>query len=237
MSHHGLKTSPALIRCCSVLSRKEVSVIGLDAHDKAWLETESRACLVCGKAFREKCSSTKKFCSKSCFVTENNKKFWTHERRERHAKIMRESAVKRRKRVHEIVGPYTKVYYKTCRHTGIGWFTSRVGAKIHPDAYKIKGDIRSYRTAASFRFSINQYPDHFKGDLIKEHGMYHPTRNPNGVSRDHMFSISDGFKMGIDPSILAHPANCQLMLHRDNHSKRSKSIISLEKLMDRIRNF
>jgi hypothetical protein len=49
-----------------------------------------------------------------------------------------------------------------------------------------------------------------------------------------MYSVKDGFLNNIDPKILAHPANCQLIRHNDNVSKGSKSCISIEELMMRI---
>jgi hypothetical protein len=56
-----------------------------------------------------------------------------------------------------------------------------------------------------------------------------------GVSRDHMFSIKDGYRMHISPEILAHPANCQLLLHGDNMRKHVHSSITLDELLERIR--
>jgi len=57
------------------------------------------------------------------------------------------------------------------------------------------------------------------------------------VSRDHMLSVKEGFELGIDPKLLSHPANCELMVHNDNISKNKKSSITLEELLERIENF
>ena len=67
--------------------------------------------------------------------------------------------------------------------------------------------------------------------------MYHSRTNKSGVSRDHMFSISDGYKLKIDPAIISHPANCQIILQADNSKKNAKSSISLNQLMERIHNW
>jgi len=107
----------------------------------------------------------------------------------------------------------------------------------------IKGnlkDLKTYRVACKFKFSLNDYPEEFDFTLIKEHGWYSPTNKNNnltGVSRDHMFSVRNGFELGIDPNIIGHPANCRLMLHTDNSSKNKQNSISLEELIDRIKYF
>jgi hypothetical protein len=58
-----------------------------------------------------------------------------------------------------------------------------------------------------------------------------------GVSRDHLYSVKDGFDNHVDPKLLAHPANCQLLVHngpRGNNQKNSHSEITLDQLLDRI---
>jgi hypothetical protein len=59
----------------------------------------------------------------------------------------------------------------------------------------------------------------------------------SGVSRDHLYSILDGYTNKIDPKLLSHPANCRIMVHNGpngNNSKNSKSSITLEELKIRI---
>lgn len=95
-----------------------------------------------------------------------------------------------------------------------------------------------YKKDASFKFSLNQYPNEFDFSLIEKYGWYSPSNskkpNINGVSRDHMVSIKEGFNLGIDPSLLAHPANCKLMVHNDNISKNKKSSLTIIELNDKI---
>lgn len=94
-----------------------------------------------------------------------------------------------------------------------------------------------YRQLCQFKFSLNQFPDEFDFKLIEEHGWYSaPNRgnNPNGVSRDHMYSVKQGFLNGVDPKIISHPANCKLVLQSENFSKRDGCSITLEELMKRI---
>lgn len=98
----------------------------------------------------------------------------------------------------------------------------------------------NYRFSANFDFDLKIYSEFFDTSLIKKHGKYSPSNkgnNLNGVSRDHMFSVSDGFKFGIPVEIIKHPANCKFMLHKENQKKYKQSSITLEQLINRIRKF
>lgn len=64
--------------------------------------------------------------------------------------------------------------------------------------------------------------------------MFHPKKNPKGVSRDHLYSVYDGYTNKVDPGIMKHPANCQLILQCDNTRKNSNSSITLDELLVRI---
>jgi len=141
----------------------------------------------------------------------------------------------------EIVGPYTRVYLCTCKISGKQWY-SITKKTVHPSVTQTKNQ---YAYQCRFNFSISQYTDWFVGasELIKQYGWYSTPgsrkgiKNTNGVSRDHMYSVSDGFKNNIDPKILSHPANCRLVTHTDNQRKNSKSSITLEELLQHIQQF
>lgn len=101
---------------------------------------------------------------------------------------------------------------------------------------------RSYRYYCNFDFDVNEYPDYFDLTLIEKFGLYRPSNsskgsNLNGISKDHLLSISEGSKLNISPKIMKHPANCRLIRHNDNISKGSKSTITLEELIKRINIF
>lgn len=103
---------------------------------------------------------------------------------------------------------------------------------------EFKGTYRQYRQACSFKFNLATYPEEFDFELIEQHGFYSPKNkkdNPNGVTRDHMYSVREGFANNVSPFILSHPANCQLLLHLENVSKNKKSSITLDELKERIR--
>lgn len=101
----------------------------------------------------------------------------------------------------------------------------------HMDEYE------KYKADCKFKFSLNDYPDKFDFDLIREHGWYKPTNrgnNLNGVSRDHIYSVREGFENRIDPEIISHPANCQLLVHGQNISKNKRSDITIDELLEKI---
>jgi len=101
-------------------------------------------------------------------------------------------------------------------------------------------EYQKYKVDSNFKFSLNEYPNEFDFTLVERYGWYSPTNknnNLNGVSRDHMFSVREGFEKGIDPKIISHPANCRLMIHNDNISKNKKSVITIEELLERIKKF
>ena len=84
---------------------------------------------------------------------------------------------------------------------------------------------------------MNTYPNEFDFSLIEKNGWYKAKNhgdNLNGVSRDHMYSIMEGFRNNIDPDIISHPANCKLLLHNDNVSKSDNCSITIDELKKRI---
>ena len=94
-----------------------------------------------------------------------------------------------------------------------------------------------YRSQSKFKFSLNSYPNEFDFNLIKESGWYKPINrgnNLNGISRDHMFSVDEGYKQCVDPYYISHPANCKLMKQEDNFKKLTNCTITLKELIDRV---
>lgn len=97
-----------------------------------------------------------------------------------------------------------------------------------------------YRVECEFKFSLSEFSSEVDIELIKKTGMYSPTNkknNLNGASRDHIFSVKNGFLLGINPIIIRHPANCQIISQLENQSKYTKSNISLKKLLQKIKLF
>lgn len=97
-----------------------------------------------------------------------------------------------------------------------------------------------YKSCCQFKFSLNNFPNEFDFSLIEKYGWYKAKNrgnNLNGISRDHIYSRDKGFENLIDPYIISHPANCQLLRHNDNASKHSDCGIELESLIEKIKDW
>lgn len=191
-------------------------------------------------------SKTKRFfCSRSCSAKTNNvlrpplsdatKQKISATSRKNNKTIKSFKSMKRRWE-ESISGPYTRVFLCTCSYTGLKFYaTSKL--KVHPKEYK---SILHYRYLCKFSFGLSKFPNWFDLSIIQELGMYKASNRGNnlsGASRDHMFSISDAYRLKIDPSLIKHPANCRLIPHTDNQHKNTKSCITLNELHQRIQEF
>ena len=137
---------------------------------------------------------------------------------------------------------------QTCNHCSVIFKTQKTKTPrkfCTNECYKLfhkdkRTERENFKCACQFKFNVYDYPDNFDLSLIAEHGWYRASNrgnNLNGVSRDHMLSIAEAFKRGIDPELIAHPANCALVLHRLNQRKNTKSTITVEELQQRITQF
>jgi hypothetical protein len=101
----------------------------------------------------------------------------------------------------------------------------------------LMSDYKQYKQDTKFNFNLSDFPSEFEFSLIEEYGWYKPVNRGNnlgGVSRDHIYSVNEGFKNKIDPKIISHPANCKLMVHNENISKNKKSNITIDELLKKI---
>jgi hypothetical protein len=101
-------------------------------------------------------------------------------------------------------------------------------------------EFKKYKRDCLFSFNLSDYEKEFDFKLIEEYGWYKPVNRGNnldGVSRDHVYSIRDGFDNGIDPYLISHPANCKLILQRQNSIKHKKSDITIKELELKIKNW
>lgn len=186
----------------------------------------------------------KKFCSRKCA---NSREFTEDRKNKLTSTIAKKDTIKNQFGYHErkikfdIIGPYTKVYLCVCKYSGKPWY-STTAKQVHPDLARNK---KEYAYSCQFYFAISSYPKWFDyaSNLIKEHGWYSTPgsrkgiKNTNGVSRDHLYSITDGWLNNVPPKIIRHPANCSLIPHTENQSKYKKSKITLDELYERIRMF
>lgn len=132
-------------------------------------------------------------------------------------------------------GPFTRIYYCRCAYTNEIFISKYKGRRCSSKA--ALENKRAYQAQCRFRFHTSQFPEIFDQAAIDSVGLYHSVNNPNGLSRDHMFSIEDGWKQKVDPDIISHPANCRLIPHPENLRKRTDSIITLSELLRRIENW
>jgi len=138
-------------------------------------------------------------------------------------------------------GPYTKIYLCICKYSGQKFYSATVKT-VHPNLTISK---ERYNYACKFTFGISNYTEWFStaSELIRKHGWYSTpgsrkgTTNLNGISRDHLYSVHDGWINSVPPHILRHPANCNLVTHKENQSKNRKSKITLYELYERIERF
>jgi hypothetical protein len=91
-----------------------------------------------------------------------------------------------------------------------------------------------YHKECQFRFNPYSEPRILNFELTKSHKWYHPVTNKNGITRDHMLSICDGWRNNIPAEIISHPANCHLLLATDNFKKNAGSSITYDQLLERI---
>lgn len=186
-------------------------------------------CKECGKIFdRYIINSTNYFCSSKCSTTFNNRgKIKSIETKNKISKslLLTNSFIPKKKKIKKLTP------CKFCNKSDNMKKYKSICDVCRIDYYKF------YRPSCLFKFNIHVYPNEFNMNLVEEHGWYSPVnRNNNiyGVSKDHIYSIMDGFKNGISPEILSHPANCQLLLQTENFIKKDTSDITLEELKIKI---
>ena len=100
------------------------------------------------------------------------------------------------------------------------------------DAFKV------YEQAAGFKHGFETKCEEQKA-LLKEYGVFNPNKNTKGCVRDHLLSRRYGFDNNIDPDIISHPANCEIVLHSENirRANGDDDLITLDELLERIKNW
>lgn len=212
-------------------------------------------CEICGKEYNIQCTEHRYLIGdykKTCSVGCAHKLMYLHsdkeERYKKVSKTLRKFVEENKRKNGDLEYTAENQYEKTCEYCGKK-FTSAYKKrrfccmdcmlKQRTIEQLKKKEIREvYKSQCRFLFSLSSYPEEFDSNIIKENGWYKAKNhgdNINGVSRDHMLSINDGFKQKIDPYFISHPANCQIILQRRNASKGRKSSITFEELKERIK--
>ncbi len=98
-----------------------------------------------------------------------------------------------------------------------------------------KSDWDVYKKESHFHGTLNWFVNtNDEQELLSNFGLFNAFSNPTGLVRDHLFSRKHGFEQKVFCEILRHPANCRIITHSQNCSKRDKSTISLKELFEKI---
>ena len=210
-------------------------------------------CGVCGKEYVVNCSDYifnknlfRKTCSDICSKKLTASKTDRSKTNELISKAIRQDY---QNKVDKGLVKKKEILIKTCKHCNSQFETKRqdqifccqkCGERSRDDKFKVgEFDLKKYyNSCCRFQFSLNNYPDEFDFNLIKQHGWYKASNhgnNLNGISRDHMISRNYGYENLIDPYLISHPANCILLKHTDNFKKNSSCSISIDELIERIK--
>jgi hypothetical protein len=192
-------------------------------------------CNECKNDFLAYIKENRKFCSKKCSAKFNNKKrLVTTETKEKIKKSLKGRKVGDRIQKPPKVKIKANRKCKSCSNDLVTIKHKSICENCRVNYYQY------YRPSCEFDFNINDYRHKFDFSLVNEYGWYSPKNkgnNLNGVSRDHIYSVKDGFLNKIAPEIIKHPANCKILKHLDNNRKGYKSLITIEELQERINNW
>ncbi len=198
------------------------------------LFTQTSLCKNCGNLFESYVKDERVFCSKSCSASFNNSnRTHTQETKDKISLKLKKPPKERIPKPPKERIPKEKPNRncKICKEPKVSKKHKSICESCKTDYYQF------YRHECNFKFNVFDYPNEFDLHLIKTHGWYSPTNKRNnlkGVSKDHMYSVMDGYKNKVSSEIISHPANCKLMLYSDNSRKKDSSSIRLEDLLKKI---
>lgn len=140
---------------------------------------------------------------------------------------------------------YCSVKFLICEQTGKPYCNKNERGFRRQQSPYVLTTKQSYYDKCRFRFNVYNYPGIFDLSLIEKYGWYtcpgkkrsNYDKNINGVSRDHIISISEGFKNNYDPYLISHPMNCRLVLQSDNKKKQHYSNMSIDELKIEVEKF
>lgn len=92
-----------------------------------------------------------------------------------------------------------------------------------------------YRYECRFDIPLRELAKIKGYSLLVKYGYYDPETNPNGVVKDHRFSVIEGFESKEPTEIVGHIANCEFLTYSDNAKKGRVSSLTKEQLHEEIR--
>lgn len=197
-------------------------------------------CAICNKEYTVLCTDGeygmkkyRKTCSTEC---SHKLSYLNSDKKERNEKISNSLI----KEINKKICPYCGKEFETKRKSQVCCCIKCGRNYRYIKNCKITNEFlcKYYKNLCDFNFSLNAYPEEFDFSLIEKYGWYKAKNrgnNLNGISRDHIYSRNKGFENLIDPYIISHPANCQLLRHNDNVSKLDKCEITIEDLIGKIK--
>jgi len=170
-------------------------------------------------------SRKNKYCSHKCSAIDSNKK------------RIRKLKIKTTEKL------YCKVDFKFCKIMNKWYCNKNSDGTVRRSSPYVKTEKQKYYMKSRFKFNVYDYQNEFNISLIENIGWYtcpskkrkNKIKNINGASRDHIISVSYGFANKIDPKIISHPANCQIVIHKDNKLKSSKCGMMVDELLEKIK--
>ena len=190
-------------------------------------ELSPKHCLLCNIQIDFEFRNNK-FCSQSCATRFNNLNAPPTRKRgpTKKPKIIK-------KPVHKETIPFCKLFHNICFHCNLLSLSNTYKKYCNncKSNYSDNGRVPYY-----FKFNIYNYPNLFDLSLIEKHGWFSNGKNGSamnisGVSRDHKVSVNDAIRNGYDPYYISHVMNCDLVFHRENQKKNSKSSITYTELV------
>ena len=165
-------------------------------------------CLNCLKS-----TENPRFCSKSCSAKYNNRnRVRTEESRRKTSDTIKTAIAEGR-----LPKPsYPSVKGLTRKKTIPEWFSYDV-----------------YRRRARFNFTDYSRIEGY--ELVEQIGWFHPIENKKGATKDHLYSVYDAWLNQVPIEVVNHPANCKIITFDDNRRKSRKSVLTLEELYEKIR--
>ena len=221
---------------------KNSTIQKLHSHIKSKKQNYICNCIVCGKEYevnitphKYEIGKYKKTCSDKCAKQLTASKIDKDDKNIKIQQTLKEY----------VKSKGLKVRNTFCKFCGKPLLTNSRRSYCSDECYlqyklKDKNQKQIYKYFCKFTFSLNDFPNEFDFNLIKQFGWYKAkNRGDNllGVSRDHKYSCEEGFKHLIDPYLISHPANCKLLQHIENSSKYIKCSITIDELQTNVINW
>jgi hypothetical protein len=217
------------------------------AAAQAAYEANPKVCLTCIHPipYATTLNGTLKFCSRSCSASFTNKLRCPEKRKEQGRRLSEKIHSGQTSYDFNVKPKYCKLNWKICPFTGKPYHTRKVSRGHRQNSPYTKSIKAIYYQLAKFKFNVYHMPDLFDLDLLAKLGWYtcpgkkrqNHTKNTTGVSRDHLYSISQGIENKVHPLLLSHPVNCRLIAHKQNKIKHSACEITLDELLKKIKQF